>query len=151
LDGEVDDVVHEVILVLLREVPRLERQREGSFRAWLRQVTVNRVRSYRGDRHRQPVAIGDQTEVSLDRMINSNSELARMLDDEHDRHVCNVLKSAVRAGFNQATRDAFEHFAVEGRPAADVATELGLTVNAVAKAKACVLARLREEACGFLD
>jgi RNA polymerase sigma-70 factor (ECF subfamily) len=151
LDGEVDDVVHGVILVLLREVPRFERRREGSFRAWLRQVTVNRVRQYQRDRYRQPVVIGDQTEVFLDRMVNSNSDLAKMLDDEHDMHVCIVLKSAVRADFNQMTWDAFERFAVEGRPAADVARELGLTVNAVVKAKARVLAGLREEAGGLLD
>jgi RNA polymerase sigma-70 factor (ECF subfamily) len=151
LDGEVEDLVHEVILVLLREVPRFERQREGSFRAWLRQVTVNRVRSYRRDRYRRPVALGDQTEVFLDRMFDSSSDLAKMLDDEHDKHVCNVLKVGVRADFNHAKWDAFEQFAVEGRPAAEVARELGLTVNAVVKAKARVLARLREEAGGIQD
>jgi RNA polymerase sigma-70 factor (ECF subfamily) len=64
LVGEVEDLVHEVILVLLREVPRFERQREGSFRTWLRQVTVNRVRSYRRDRCRRAMAIGDQTGVT---------------------------------------------------------------------------------------
>jgi RNA polymerase sigma-70 factor (ECF subfamily) len=40
---------------------------------------------------------------------------------------------------------------VDGRPAADVARELGLTVNAVVKAKSRVLNRLRQEAAGLLD
>ena len=40
---------------------------------------------------------------------------------------------------------------MEGRPAADVARELGLTVNAVVKAKSRVLNRLREEGAGLLD
>jgi hypothetical protein len=36
-------VVREVLIVLFREVARFQRQREGSFRARLRQVTVNAV------------------------------------------------------------------------------------------------------------
>jgi hypothetical protein len=42
-------------------------------------------------------------------------------------------------------------FGVERRPAAEVARELGLTVNAVVKAKARVLSRLREEAGALLE
>jgi DNA-directed RNA polymerase specialized sigma24 family protein len=47
LGAEADDLAQEVFIVVIRELPRFERQREGSFRAWLRQVTVNRVRTYR--------------------------------------------------------------------------------------------------------
>ena len=62
-----------------------------------------------------------------------------------------TLRAAVRPDFNQETWDAFEQFALEGRPAADVARELNTSVNAVIKAKARVLKRLREEAGGFLE
>ena len=31
MGGEVDDVTQEVLLILVREIPRFERQREGSF------------------------------------------------------------------------------------------------------------------------
>jgi RNA polymerase sigma-70 factor (ECF subfamily) len=84
-------------------------------------------------------------------MADSNSPLARWLDEEHHQHVCNALRSAVRSDFTQATWDAFQRFAVDGRPAAEVADELVLTVNAVVKAKSRVLNRLRQEAAGFLD
>jgi RNA polymerase sigma-70 factor (ECF subfamily) len=40
---------------------------------------------------------------------------------------------------------------VAGRPAADVARELGMTAHAVYLAKARVLRRLREEVAGLLD
>jgi RNA polymerase sigma-70 factor (ECF subfamily) len=151
LGNEVDDVTQEVLLALVRELPRFDRRREGSFRAWLRQVTVNRVRVHRRVRYRQPAALGDQTDGFLDRMVDSSSDLAKKLDEEHDKHVCDALKSAVRADFNDSTWDAFQQFAVEGRPAALVARDLGLTVNAVVKAKARVLGRLREEAGGLLE
>ena len=47
LGDESADLAQEVLVVVFREVPRFDRQREGSFRAWLRQVTVNKVRNYR--------------------------------------------------------------------------------------------------------
>jgi RNA polymerase sigma-70 factor (ECF subfamily) len=151
LGHEVDDVAQEVLLVLIREIPRFDRRREGSFRAWLRQVTANRVRVYRRQRHRQIGARADPTEGFLDQMADSNSLLARQFDQEHDKHVCDALLSAVRSDFTPATWDAFQRFAVDGRPAADVARELGLSVNAVVKAKSRVLNRLRQEAAGLLD
>src|SRR5262245_10965659 len=46
LRDEAADLAQEVLMVVVREIPRFERQREGSFRAWLRQVTVNRVRTH---------------------------------------------------------------------------------------------------------
>ena len=151
LGHEVDDVSQEVLLVLIREIPQFDRRRKGSFRAWLRQVTANRVRVYRRQRHRQTAAAADQTDGFLDQMADSNSLLARQFDQDHDKHVRDTLLSTVRSDFNQATWDAFQQFAVEGRPAAEVARELGLTVNAVVKAKSRVLKRLRQEAAGFLD
>jgi RNA polymerase sigma-70 factor (ECF subfamily) len=101
----------------------LDRRREGSFRAWLRQVTVNRVRVYRRQRHRQIGAAADSTDGFLDQMADSDSLLAEQLDEEHNRHVCNALLSAIRSDFNRSTWDAFQRFGVDGRPAADVARD----------------------------
>ncbi len=151
LGHDVEDVTQEVMLVLVQEIPRFERQRLGSFRAWLRQITVNRIRVHRRKHYRQPAVAADQTDDFLDQIADSNSLLARHFDEEHDKHVCESLRSAVRADFDSSTWDAFQQFAVEGHPAAAVAAELGMTVNAVVKAKARVLRRLREEAGGFLE
>jgi RNA polymerase sigma-70 factor (ECF subfamily) len=152
LEGEVEDVVQEVFLVLVQEVPRFERRREGSFRAWLRQLTVNRVRVYRRRRYRQPRVLADQTDAFLDQVADSNSLLARQFDQEHDKHVCDALLAIVQKDFDPSTWRAFQMFALEGRPAVEVARELApMTVNAVIKAKSRVLARLREEAGGLLE
>ena len=40
------EAVQAVSLVVIRELPRFQRRREGSFRAWLRKVTVNQVRTH---------------------------------------------------------------------------------------------------------
>src|SRR5206468_872600 len=53
--------------------------------------------------------------------------------------------------FAPSTWQAFQRLAVDGRPAAEVAAELGTTVNAVLLAKSRVLRRLRQEARGLVD
>ena len=45
----------------------------------------------------------------------------------------------------------FRRFVLDAVPAAEVATELGTTRNAVFIAKSRVLARLRQEAEGLID
>jgi RNA polymerase sigma-70 factor (ECF subfamily) len=151
LGDEIDDIVEDVLVVVVREIPQFDRQRDGSFRAWLRRVTVNRIRAHRRQRGPQPVALGDQTERVLDRMVDSSSDLAKKPDAEHDKQIRDALLSAVRPDFNQSTWNAFQQFALAARLAAEVARELGMTVNSVVEAKALVLTRLRQEAGGLLE
>jgi RNA polymerase sigma-70 factor (ECF subfamily) len=153
LQDEAADVAQEVMLVVVREVGRFERRREGSFRAWLRAVTVNQVRSYWRARRRRPLAgLGpDETEGFLARLEDPASALSRQWDAEHDQVVFDRLLEVVRPDFSEQTWEAFRRFAVEARPAAAVAAELGVSENAVLLAKSRVLRRLREEAGGLID
>jgi RNA polymerase sigma-70 factor (ECF subfamily) len=150
LGDEADDLAQEVLVVLVREIPRFERLREGSFRAWLRQVTVNKVRTYRKQRRRRPLVGLDPTDGFLDRLSEPNGDLAREWDLDHDRHVYQKLLAVVQPDFSATTLEAFRLFALKGNPAAQVAAELNLTVNAVLQAKSRVLKRLREEAGDLL-
>jgi RNA polymerase sigma-70 factor, ECF subfamily len=146
LGNELDDLAQEVLMVLVRELPDFERQRVGSFCAWLRQVTVNRVRNYRKQRGRRPVVGLDQTDGFLDLMADPNSELAKELDRDHDRYVFQKLLAIVKPDLSGPVWEAFQRFAMDGLPAAKVAEELGQSVNAVLLAKSRILRRLREEA-----
>ncbi len=146
LGNEVDDVAQEVFLVVIREIPRFQWRREGSFRAWLRQVTVNKVRTHRRKRRRNPAAGIDPADGFLNKLSDPNGNLAREWDAEHDRHVVEKLLGIVESDFKPTTWDAFRRFALDGMPAAAVAKDLGLTVNAVLQAKSRILRRLREEA-----
>ncbi len=146
LGAEAEDLAQDVFVILAREIPRFERRREGSFRAWLRQVTVNKVRSHRRLRQRRPGAGQDLADGFLDRLADPNGDLAREWDREHDRHVTQRLIAVVQPDFSPATWQAFRRFALDGLPAARVAEELNMTENAVIRSKARVLKRLREEA-----
>ena len=153
LHDEADDLTQDVLVVVFREVAHFERQREGSFRTWLRRVTVNRVRGYWRQRAKQPRAglDGSATEDFLSRLEDPASDLATQWDREHDRYVFNRLLEIVRPDFQPNTWEAFRLFAQEGQPAAQVATGLGISEAAVILAKSRVLKRLREEAGALID
>jgi RNA polymerase sigma-70 factor (ECF subfamily) len=152
LGDEVDDLSQEVLVVLFRELPSFKRRRHGSFRAWLRQITVNRVRAFCKTRRKQPRAgAGDEADRLLAELTDPNSDLARQRDQDHDKHVIQKLLALVRPDFEATTWQAFTRFALEGRPAARAAEELGISESAVVQAKFRVLKRLREEAGELLD
>ena len=146
LGDEADDLTQEVLIVVIREIPRFERRRDGSFRAWLRGVAVNRVRTHRRRRRRRPSAGDDGAARFLEQLADPGGDLAREWDLDHDRHVFARLLAAIRADFAPATWEAFHRYAVDGEPYARVAEELVMTENAVIQAKARVLRRLRAEA-----
>jgi RNA polymerase sigma-70 factor (ECF subfamily) len=152
LQNEVDDLTQEVLVVLFRELPSFERRRDGSFRAWLRQITVNRMRAFCKTQRKQPLAMGG-TEIDqlLAQLADPTSDLARQWDQDHDKYVFQKLLAIVEGDFEPGTWQAFIRFAVEGRTAAQVAGELGVTESAVVQAKFRILKRLREEAGGLLD
>jgi RNA polymerase sigma-70 factor (ECF subfamily) len=114
-------------------------------------VTVNRVRSWRQSRARWPAAGFDPTDQFLTQLEDPASDLSVQWDRDHDRHVFDKLLAVARVGCEPATWEAFQLFAIEGRPAAEVAARTGLTENAVVLAKSRLLRRLRQEAAGLID
>src|SRR5262245_51291487 len=59
LHHDLDDVVQEVLTVVHRKMPQFERERTGSFRSWLRHITVNCVRQTWRSRRGEPLAPAD--------------------------------------------------------------------------------------------
>jgi RNA polymerase sigma-70 factor (ECF subfamily) len=151
LGDEADDLAQEVLIVVVREIPQFERQRVGSFRAWLRLVTVNRLRTHRKRRRRRPSVGLDPTDQFVEQLADSDGDLARQWDHEHDRHVFENLLAIVRPHFGSKSWEAFQRFALDGIPAGQAAAELGMTENAVLQAKSRILKRLRHEAGELLD
>jgi RNA polymerase sigma-70 factor (ECF subfamily) len=154
LRSDADDLAQEVMGVLIRELPGFRRQRVGSFRRWLRLVTLNQVQTFRRKQRHRPQAVGDREgDGPLAQLADPNSELSRLWDQEHDRRVLRRLLELLEADsqFEPATLRAFRMVLFDDVPAADVARALGLSVNAVLLAKSRVLKRLRHESEGLLD
>ena len=146
-ENEASDLVQEVFLVLLEKLRDFQYDGRRSFRAWLKTVTLNKWRELARQRSpgRRTVAVNDLPDAECP----DRSELFE--ETEYRQHLVSCAVQIVQADFEPATWKAWCAFVVEGRPAKDVAAELGLSVNAVYLAKGRVLAQLREELRGLVD
>jgi RNA polymerase sigma-70 factor (ECF subfamily) len=151
--ADTDDLVQDVLATLARELPRFDPEpRPGVFRSWLRTITVHRLRTYWQSRGRRPAAIGgEEIPAAFQQLEDPNSALSRAWDEEHDRHVVQTLLAAIRPEFHATMWRAFEATALDGRPVAEVAADLGLSPNAVLLAKSRVLNRLRKRGKGLVE
>ena len=147
--ADADDLTQEILLTIVRELPDFEHSgRAGAFRAWLRTITVHRLRGYWRRKQTSPAqAIAEE----LDQLEDPASEVARTWDKEHDEFVLRRLLEMIEPEFSQATWHAFQRQTVDGLTASQAAAELGVTANAVLIAKSRVLRRLRQEANGLID
>jgi RNA polymerase sigma-70 factor (ECF subfamily) len=150
--SDVDDLVQDVLVVVIREIAEFERRRKGAFRAWMRTILANRVRAHVRDRNYQPTASGGSDFLRrLDELESPESALSKLWDREHDRHVAASLMQRVQGDFDPVTWQAFQRHALEGEPAAQVAKALDLSLNSVLLAKSRVLKRMRQELAGLVE
>jgi RNA polymerase sigma-70 factor (ECF subfamily) len=143
--GEWADIRQEVFLAVAQGLPGYAHAPgRGAFRGWLRVVVRNKVADYRRARVPPP-----------DPRAHNDRPAPDPLDEETaGEHGLLLLRRALdllRTDFESATWRAFWLAAVEDRAAADVAADLGMTVNAVYLARGRILRRLREEFAGLLD
>jgi RNA polymerase sigma-70 factor (ECF subfamily) len=149
---DADDIVQEVLASACRDLPGFQRQRPGSFRAWLRTITFHRIQAHCKLRRTDPLAQPDrQSGDRLAELAEPLSLLSRQWDQEHDVYVAHRLLEQVASDFELTTMQAFEQVALRGRKSAEVAAELSLSRNAVLLAKSRVLQRLRELGKGLID
>jgi RNA polymerase sigma-70 factor (ECF subfamily) len=153
LPHDADDLVQEIMTVVVRRVIGFEHNgRIGAFRTWLRTITVNCLRDYwRAGKNKAAGVGGSDIQDIIAQLEDPASEMSRLWDQEHDRFVMRRLLEMLQEEFEPKTWQAFQKFALENIPAADVAKELGITTNAVFIAKSRVLTRLKLESAGILD
>ena len=151
--ADADDLVQDVLLVVHRELPAFQHnQRPGAFRCWLRQIVVYRVRNFWRSRGRLVVAGGDsRLEEHLRQLEDDGSHLSQLWDREHNLAVARKLLELIDARFTESTRLVFRRLVLDGADADTVATETGLSLNAIFTAKSRVLRELRQLGKGLLD
>ncbi len=77
--------------------------------------------------------------------------IEELTEDEYRNYLTRRILCVIQADFPEPTWRAFWLHVVEGQPAAEVATVIGTTPNAVYLAHGRILKRLREELAGFVD
>ena len=142
-DPDAADLVQEVFVLLLNKLPEFRYKRGQSFRAWLKTVTLNKYRE--NCRRRLPQQAGHS---ELDAIPDSAEAF---WEQEYHEKVTERMLEVMKAEFQPATWKAFWELVVAGRPGAEVASELGLSVNAAYIARSRVLRRLRQELSDLIE
>jgi len=137
-----DDIVQEVFSRLLTVMPTFEYREGGSFHAWL--WTVSRNAFLQSRRRMQAVPLDAVAEPAAPAEPDGEEEAG------YREYLLGRAMVAVESDFEPTTWAAFRGFVLEGSPAAEVATGLGISANAVYLARARVLTRLRQELSGLL-
>jgi len=149
--SDLDDLVQDVMTILVQELPRFRHDlRRGAFRRWLRNIVLNRVRTYW--RKRQPqAASGPDLDRLLNQLEDPESDMNRHWDQEHNQHVVRRLFELIEQDFQPTTWKAFRLLTLEGKSVGEAAADLGMSSTAVRIAKSRVLSRFRDEIAGLLD
>ncbi|TWU05151.1 RNA polymerase sigma factor SigD [Symmachiella macrocystis] len=145
-DEAIDDVVQEVLLSVTGALGRFRRgASRGSFRAWLRRITENKIRDHFRRCQHQPNAPGGSAniaqqlnipaepisnETGSNSLTGSSSEVMAALD-------------SIRETISERTWRAFVLVTFRDFSPVEAATELNMTSNAVRLANGRVRNRLR--------
>jgi RNA polymerase sigma-70 factor, ECF subfamily len=151
-DSSARDVVQEVFTAAWDDLASFRRNGPAScFRAWLWGIAWNKLKDYWKRQSNQPQALGDsEAQRRFDELEASTPELIDSTEYPAERSgLLHRAAELICGEFEVPTWKAFELFAINGKPAAEVAVELGLSsANAVHVAVCRVRKRLREEFAG---
>jgi RNA polymerase sigma-70 factor, ECF subfamily len=148
-DQDAADLIQEVFVILLRELPKFRyNPASGSFRGWLKTITVNKCRE-RLRRRRFGAGQGGDDQVVDQLPAAADSD--EFWEREYRERLVHRSLEVMRCQFEPTTWQACWETAVNGRTAKEVSLMLGLSENAVYVAKFRVLRRLRSELRELLD
>ncbi len=146
------DVAQEVFRVLARGITRFRREGgQNSFRGWLWGITHRELLAHR--RRQKPQGVGAGGSEAQRRLaeLPASEELSSEDVQGARQNLVQRALALLRSEFEDRTWQAFWRAAVEEHAPADIATDLGMSVNAVYLARSRVLRRLREEFAELLD
>lgn len=145
-DADAADLMQDVLRSVSSAIARLDYDRnQGTFRGWLFTITRNKVFNFLSARRIRPQGSGD---TSTHRLLDEKPDATADGDDwemEYQRRLAGLAMDRIKSEFQENTWRAFQLTAVEGRAAAEVAQQIGMSPGAIYVAKSRVLVRLKEE------
>jgi RNA polymerase sigma-70 factor (ECF subfamily) len=146
-----DEVAQETFLAVHANLASFERERVGSFRAWVRGIVRYKALDHFRRQRAEPAA-GPAGGTEAHQQM---AEQPGPADEEDEAAELSALYrralALIQAEFEPRTWQAFWRAAVDAQVTDVVAGELGMSAVAVRIAKSRVLARLREEVGQLID
>lgn len=145
-----DDLTQDVLLKLFTALRRgAYDPAKGSFRGWLKTVVHRAITDHvrKSARHHEPVAVGGTSfHERLNQLISpeAEDELSNAIESRTTAVAAEIFHR-VRSRTEECPWQAFYQTMVEGRPTAEVAAALGITIGAVHKAKRRVKQKIEQE------
>ena len=143
-NSDADDVAQEVLVRLLKAMSKFEYDPTRSFRAWLKAITHNARNDFVTSRRSRSV----ETTNALDSIVDSNDALADLeekMEDAFNHELIALAMRRIEKRVKPTTWQAFRMTALENRPGAEVAEELGMAIALVFVARHRVQKMLEEE------
>jgi RNA polymerase sigma-70 factor (ECF subfamily) len=146
-DADAADLTQDVFLAVAQAAGRWQYDpAQGTFRGWLYGITRNKLAKFLQRRYSQPLGSGDSNaQERLNEQPSPAADPDAAWEQEYQQQLFRLAATQVRDHFAPTTWQAFWQTAVEGKAAAAVAADLGLSVGAVYVARSRVLARLTEQ------
>lgn len=160
-DHDVNEAVQDVFIKLYRTMPKFQLDHaRGRFRTWLWQITTNAIldripgrKAFRraqqrgGDEPRPPrPKLLDEEQVDLRTLTKPGADEDEQWRQGYRQAILAHVLPLVREEISATNRNkwlSFEKHVLEGRPAADVAAELGINANLVYQNAARVMKTVR--------
>lgn len=144
-DADAEDAAQETLAAFVEAYRQGRYQREkGGLRDWLRGIARNKIRDVYRRRSHQEKLVADRTGVTSFWDQIEDKHVKPIWEEEWRRAVLRQCLLEVRHRVSPRTFEAFELFALERQPAAQVAVHLGVSQDVVYQSKSRVLVRIRE-------
>ncbi|HKB40951.1 MAG TPA: sigma-70 family RNA polymerase sigma factor [Gemmataceae bacterium] len=151
-EADAADVRQEVLQAVDRAIDGFRRDRPGdTFRGWLKTITRNKVLDHLRRTRGGEAAVGGSDALKQMQQLPADAIPDSTEDAEEFGQILRQALELIRTDFEERTWRAFWRVVIEEQEAAEVAAELGMSINAVYLAKGRVLARLREEFAGLME
>jgi RNA polymerase sigma-70 factor (ECF subfamily) len=142
-EADAADLVQEVFVIVVTKLPTFRYDRDGSFRAWLRAVTLNKHRELKRKK----------TPQGLDPAFDQAQEdpLRLLEEKEHRQYLVQQMLQMVKPEFPPSTWQLFDAYVMQRRTPQEIAASHKISITTVYAAKCKVLQRLRIELDGLLN
>jgi RNA polymerase sigma-70 factor (ECF subfamily) len=144
-DADAEDVTQEILVRLAQKLRDFAYDPARSFRGWLKTVAHHAWRDFVDSRRLAVAASGDSQVSELLQSLEAREDLVQKLEQAFDYEMLEAAKVQVRLRVAPQTWEAFRLVALEGVPAVEVATRVGMQVSMVYVAKSRVQRMLQEE------
>ena len=142
-DADADDVTQTVLLKLVARMKEFQYDPGGSFRAWLKTVTIHALSKFA--LAQQKAGLGSGGETDLLASVEARTDLAAKLEQEYDRELMDLAMVRVAQRVQPHTWEAFRLLAIEGLSGVDVAARLNLRVATAYVARSKVQKMIQDE------